>query len=256
MPVGEWRSQLETRVTADQVDTPVRGRGRPPRISRQQIIEAAVALSHEVGLADLRMSAVAERLGVRPSALNYYFSDRAELVELAAAAQLEWRSAGDWDLGPESGWQDWVRAIADSARATFLAQSELALHIRSTAIGGGAEGLEAIDQFLGVLARAGFDAEGLLRAPVFLMQVVSSSVQAELGALRAAATAERDAMVDSLSELPEEALPQVRAFFEGGGYSDWESQFHFNVEAVIDALSAHLERVKSSKKGTQRSRRR
>ena len=215
-----------------------------------------MSLSREVGLADLRMSAVAERLGVRPSALNYYFSDRAELIELAAAAQLDWQPAAAWALGPETAWQDWARGIAHSARTTFLNQAELALHIRSTTMGGLPSGFEVVDEFLGVLARAGFDAEGILRAPVFLMQVVSTSVQAELGAMSPGAAAEREAMVQSLTDLPDDALPRVRAFFEGGGYSDWETQFHFNVEAVIDALAVYLERVKSKNKGTRRSRKR
>jgi TetR/AcrR family tetracycline transcriptional repressor len=241
-------------VTTDQIETPVRGRGRPPRISREKIIAAAVSLSREVGLADLRMSAVAERLGVRPSALNYYFSDRAELIELAAAAQLDWQPT-EWKLGPETPWQDWARGIAHSARTTLLTQPELALHIRSTTtMGGRPSGFEVVDEFLGVLARAGFDEEGILRAPVFLMQVVSTSVQAELGAMGPEMAAEREAMVQSLSDLPDDALPRVRAFFAGGGYSDWETQFHFNVEGVIDALSVYLERVKGNTKGARRSR--
>jgi TetR/AcrR family tetracycline transcriptional repressor len=241
-------------VTTDQIETPLRGRGRPPRISREQIIEAAVSLSREVGLAELRMSAVAERLGVRPSALNYYFSDRAELIELAAAAQLDWQPAAEWKLGPDTPWQDWARGIAHSARITFLNQADVASHIRSTTMGGLPSGFEVVDEFLGVLVRAGFDEEGILRAPVFLMQVVSTSVQAELGAMSLEMTAEREAMVQALSDLPDDALPRVRAFFDGGGYSDWETQFHFNVEAVIDGLTAYLERLKGNTKGTRRSR--
>jgi AcrR family transcriptional regulator len=60
---------------------PGRSPGRPPRISRAQVLAAALALADEHGLGTLTMAAIAERLGVTPMALYRYVPGKAGLLD-------------------------------------------------------------------------------------------------------------------------------------------------------------------------------
>lgn len=55
--------------------------GRPPRIDRDQVLAAALALADEHGLEQLTMAAVAERLAVTPMALYRHVANKADLLD-------------------------------------------------------------------------------------------------------------------------------------------------------------------------------
>lgn len=55
--------------------------GRPPRIHRDQVLSAALALADEHGLEQLTMAAVAERLAVTPMALYRHVANKADLLD-------------------------------------------------------------------------------------------------------------------------------------------------------------------------------
>ena len=57
--------------------------GRPPRISRAMIAEAA----HELGLEGLTLKAVADHLGVSIAALYHHVSGKDDLMRLAASTR-------------------------------------------------------------------------------------------------------------------------------------------------------------------------
>ena len=61
-----------------------RPRGRPPRISLEQVLDAAASLG-----SSLSMRAVARELGVGVSSLYYYVQSREELVTLVAERVME-----------------------------------------------------------------------------------------------------------------------------------------------------------------------
>lgn len=83
--------------------------GRPPRISRQAVVDAAV----EVGLDEVSMQAVARRLGVTTPALYSHVAGRAELVALARTALAERLGAVSSDA---SGWREWLADFAHAVR--------------------------------------------------------------------------------------------------------------------------------------------
>lgn len=60
--------------------SPARRVGRPARVDREQIAQAAA----DIGLSELTMRAVADRLGVSVTSLYYHVRDREELRNLAA----------------------------------------------------------------------------------------------------------------------------------------------------------------------------
>src|SRR4051812_22789543 len=73
------------------VDAAAPRRGRPPRISRAQIVQAARNAGEQPSMAD-----VARALDVAPGALYHHVRDRDELLELVAAQVLEETAFDDW----------------------------------------------------------------------------------------------------------------------------------------------------------------
>jgi AcrR family transcriptional regulator len=84
-----------------------RRRGRPPRVSRDQIVRAAVALLHEQPDEHLTMARVAARVGVSPMALYRHFQDRDELVDEVVGHVLAERNAA---IPRDGSWPDQLRA--------------------------------------------------------------------------------------------------------------------------------------------------
>jgi AcrR family transcriptional regulator len=84
-------------------------RGRPRKLELGQVIDAALA----VGLQQLTMAAVAERLGVAKAVLYGYVANREELIRVAtahAARRLQY---------PEDHGQPWSTWILEDARALY-----------------------------------------------------------------------------------------------------------------------------------------
>src|SRR5258708_1750265 len=153
----------------------VKPRGRPRQIDRERIVEAAL----DVGLESLTMRAVAERLGVHPSALNYHVSGREELLGAVASSVFELAWQEPWSPSPGATWQEWVRAYALAVRRMLLANGSLALYFQLSQ-GPGVGELEQFDQFLGSLIDAGFDDTAVAHATTYISQVVFMSVRDEL----------------------------------------------------------------------------
>ena len=89
-------------------DTGKRSAGRPPRVTRDQVVEAACA----IGLESVDMGSVARKLGVGVATLYGHVDSREHLVGLAAK-KLAARH-GISDVG-----QDWQEAIREHARRSF-----------------------------------------------------------------------------------------------------------------------------------------
>lgn len=88
-----------------------RRRGRPARLSRERIIEAAVALLDSRSLEELSVQSVAEVLGASKMSLYHYFPNRDELFYAVA----EQAFATFETPAPAGGWDEqllnWLRAL-------------------------------------------------------------------------------------------------------------------------------------------------
>jgi TetR/AcrR family transcriptional regulator, tetracycline repressor protein len=123
-----------------------------PVSRRDEVLEAALDLLDEVGLAALTTRRLAERLGVRPGALYRHFdSKRALLVAMVD------RTLSDAPPAPLGGaWPEQVRAVATSARAAMLSRRDGALLVIGNVVPsvGGQARWQA---FLDILRAAGFE---------------------------------------------------------------------------------------------------
>ncbi|MFL6159506.1 MAG: TetR/AcrR family transcriptional regulator C-terminal domain-containing protein [Marmoricola sp.] len=128
-----------------------RGRGRPSRISRDQIVAAAL----ELGPEDLRMSAVAKALDVGPAALYNHVRDRDELLALMAARILDETEYDDFEPPAGAPWQDWISAFAHATRGAVIANPQLLQYVRLTSAPTGLR-LDRIEHLAAVMDEAGF----------------------------------------------------------------------------------------------------
>ena len=71
-------------------DEPKRSKGRPPRIDREKILEAARTIDPD----KVTMQAVADILEVNPTALNYHVGGREGFMRLVAMDRVRHGSGG------------------------------------------------------------------------------------------------------------------------------------------------------------------
>ncbi len=122
--------------------------GRPPRISRQAIAEAA----HELGLDGLTLRDVADHLGVSIAALYHHVSGKDDLMRLAAEY-----SAARMPLPEDRGqhWGVWLYEWAVYNLDAFVAKPGLLAQYLEGAISADAIAGN-VDTILAVLVRQGF----------------------------------------------------------------------------------------------------
>src|SRR5713226_2510537 len=89
-------------------------------LTRERLVEAALALVNEEGLEGLSMRALADRLEVKASSLYWHVRDRRELLDLLAEEILETVSRPR----RRSSWRENVVAIAEALRWRVAAQKD------------------------------------------------------------------------------------------------------------------------------------
>lgn len=179
--------------------------GRPPKINREMIAEAA----NSVGLGDLTVRAVAEELDVSVATLYHHIDSKADLLRLAA------ERAASLMRVPEDNGQHWARWLLEWGRynhVAFLTEPELL-----TQYLGGAISAEVIaentDTIIGNLVRQGFTPQEAMESYHLITScaigaAVSAHRERELVA-SGRPTVEEHRRV--LASLDDEELPHLRA---------------------------------------------
>ncbi len=202
--------------------------GRPPRISKAMIAEAA----HDLGLDGLTLKAVADHLGVSVAALYHHVSGKEELMRMAAE-----RSTRAVPLPVDNGqsWAQWLRDWANYNRAVFSMQPGLLSQYIDGAITP-AVVVENLDTILGVLVREGFSiaqanaAYGLVSSYV-LGTVVGASWEHAVGG--------RASYQRALARRGKDQLPHVRALLASKDAED-EASFERQLETVLRGIATRF----------------
>jgi AcrR family transcriptional regulator len=153
--------------------SPAPRRGRPPRASREQIVDAAVALLRAAPDEPLTMARVAHAVGLTPMALYRHFKDRDELMDDVVGRILVERNAAIPREGP---WQDQLRAwilggldhlvpCAQVVQVVFAGNSTRWVHDAATLVR--------------ILEQAGFVDDELAEMQVWIALSVGGYVMAE-----------------------------------------------------------------------------
>lgn len=224
-----------------------RAKGRPPRIDAEKIIEAARALPPE----SVTMQAVAERLGVDPTALNYHVGGRAGFMRLVALDRARAAAARFAVESVEGTWEERLRAFAVAMRASIGSIGPLAPHLEYDSSAAFAY-MGPIERILEALVEAGFDLETSARA---LTLVAHAAVHAGKADARARARASGDAgphrggtsFLAFAAQSPDD-FPLLHRLVAGevGGLApreNWSSdrQFDFEIDAILAGLRALLD---------------
>lgn len=136
-----------------QTPSNTRKRGRPTRVTRADIIEAARTFP----LRDLTMQAVADSLGVDRTTLRYHVESREVLIDLVASAMLD--DALTRARIPQQGtWQEVLRSFASITHEALGALGDHMTYTPASVLTSGAA-LDIVEDVLQVLAEAGFDEE-------------------------------------------------------------------------------------------------
>ncbi len=214
-----------------------------PQLTRDRIVEAAVALVDEAGVDALTMRAVAQRLGAGTMSLYRHVSGREALLDIVLQAMTaEIRSSpltGDWraDLG----------AIARDIRRGLLRRPQLTVLLTSRSGRGGAE-LPMLDRTLGVLRSAGFGRRGAVMANHALGNYVAGAALWEAvglaGASGEARDAQRAAIGAMVEHLPADVFPNLAWAAPKFIAGDAEERFEFGLSCLLDGFEARLSRRK------------
>lgn len=147
---------------------PRRSVGRPrkeaaqaaPVLDRAQIVGAALALIDEQGLPALTIRALAQRLGVAPSAVYWHVSSRDELLSGAVALAL-----GGVAQGLAGGtWRERLAALLRRFRAVLREHPQLASVVATQMTYNDAFDLPLVDHVVEALEDARFDGPDLVDA--------------------------------------------------------------------------------------------
>ncbi|MGY0498429.1 TetR/AcrR family transcriptional regulator C-terminal domain-containing protein [Nocardia sp. FBN12] len=213
-----------------------RGRGRPQKISREQIICAARSVAPEV----LTMQAVADVLGVDPTSLNYHVGGKAGLRELVARDVFE-SELRRVVLPAEGDWRQVLTLFATALRDAVVVVGTLVPYLRPSHAGGSAT-LASVERVLRALVEAGF---GIEEARGALMLVTDAAASAGRDALTAQRGGDPDVaeLAAALSVVPETNFPMLRdvvAISQRPRRDAEEDRLSFDLTVIIAGLQHRL----------------
>jgi AcrR family transcriptional regulator len=207
--------------------------GRPRQITREQIVEAGAAL----GLENLTVRAVSEKLNVTRAAVYNYIRDSDELRRAVAGATM---ADFAFDVSDATDWQTLLTRFAKAFRSWRLAQPDAAQFVTLREIESVGV-FVAVEFLLATLVEAGFAEDVAPRALEFLSGVVWINTHDQLLALSAAdgVHPQQTQLQDVIESLG--AYPRMQRLVANNEvYGVYDARFEFEVRGVIRALEAEL----------------
>lgn len=132
-------------------DSPQTGR-RP--LTRQRLVDGAVALADAGGIDSLTMRSLARELGVKPMSIYHHVANKDAVLDAMVDSVFS-----DIELPPANvGWSEAMRQRADSTR-TALLRHRWAIGLMQSRTSPGPATLQHHDAVIGCLRRAGFSIE-------------------------------------------------------------------------------------------------
>jgi TetR/AcrR family transcriptional regulator, tetracycline repressor protein len=209
---------------------PRRPRGRPAKISREQI----VAVTRTIAPQGLTMQAVADALGVSRKALHYYVGDRQGLLSLVVIDRFEAELAVI-ELPDHTDWQSVMRGYARAFRDGLI-QVGVSIEHRPLHGAGAAAALGLAERVIAVLLAAGFAPDDARKGLTAVANIAQSAAQVAIQA----STGQHDygaETKDALNSAVPEQYPALRSVLTGPAPSYLE-QFEFELDVAISGLEA------------------
>ncbi len=210
-----------------------------PRLDRERVLRAAVALADEIGVTAMSMRKLGEAVGVEAMSLYNHVVNRDDLLD-----GMVDRVFAEFDL-PEvdDDWKVAMRRRAHSARAV-LRMHPWAIALVESRTSPGPATLTHLDAVLGCLRASGFSLEltghavALLDAYTYGFAMQEATLPFDTGDQTA------ELAESMLAEMSPGDYPHLVEFASGRviqpGY-DFGDEYDFGLDVVLDGLERHLD---------------
>ncbi len=216
-----------------------RSKTRPP-LSRERVLQAAMALADERGAGDLTMRKLAKELGVEAMSLYNHVANKDDLLD----GMIDLVFAEIDPPVPGGDWKAELRKRAFSTRAALL-RHRWAVGEMEGRSSHGPSNLKVHDAVLGTLRAAGFSLEMTVHAMSvqdayiygFALQQTDMSPESPED-FAAVARQQMTDYAEALSELPH-LVEVVGGHVAEAGY-DYDAEFAFGLDLILDGLERLL----------------
>jgi AcrR family transcriptional regulator len=212
--------------------TSVRRAGRRPRVSREQVLDAALRLADEGGLAAVTMASVGARLGVEAMSLYRHIGNKEEMLdglvdrvfaEIEVPADVrDWRDAMRW------------RAISTH---DALRRHPWAIGLMESRSQPGPATLGHHEAMVAILLRAGFDGRMAVRVYNLLDSYIYGFALQE-ATLPFSSPEEMASKSEQMLAVVADAYPHLAAVqrdLVGSGF-DYADEFEAGLDIILGAL--------------------
>jgi len=207
-------------------------RKRKP-LDQAQIVRAALALLDQVGLDELTMRRLAERLGVRAASLYRHVRNKDELLVL-----LGDEISGEIPFpNPGASWRDQLIEAAWNVRRGLAAHRDGARVLASTAPFGPRR-LRHIDNMLGILRAAGLSDRDAVRAAYHGNNFVTEFAADEARFATVGRKQSSAPMRKLFKSLPQRDYPNIVALADHLAFDDMDALFEFGIEMWLHGIRA------------------
>ena len=208
-----------------------------PTVTRERIVEQALALLDEVGYDGLTMRRLAERLGIQAASLYNHVPDKQALLGLlgdAVCAEVR-------EPGPRGAWRRQLELLAADYRRVLLAHRDAARVLLATPPVG-PNRLRVIERTLSALRGAGLPdhvvVDGSVAFNVYVTGFVLDETRGRAG--EDLSEAEVAQFTRWWRSLPAERYPTLAALAEQMLDGDLDRRFAFGLRALLDGLERHV----------------
>jgi TetR/AcrR family transcriptional regulator, tetracycline repressor protein len=205
-------------------------RARPRAgLTREKVLDGAIAYVDEHGLAALSTRKLGAALGVEGMTLYHYVPTKAALLDGMVERVLE-QAAGELAPAGERPWPDVVREVATRFRAVLLAHPGLLAVVATRPVNSPAA-FRILETGLAVMTGQGVPLARAMDALNAVMTFVVGHTLAEAGQT----PGHEDAFDPATTELPDPtACPNLAEALRTGAGLDFSTRFHKTLDILID----------------------
>ncbi|MFG3223741.1 TetR/AcrR family transcriptional regulator C-terminal domain-containing protein [Kitasatospora sp. NPDC048194] len=209
-------------------------------LTREKVIDAAIAYVDEHGLAALSNRKLGAALGVEGMTLYYYVPSKAALLDGMVERLLE-LSAGDLFAAPSGPWTDVVRDFAVALRRMLLDHPAM-LTVLATRPAATPASLALLERGITVLRDDGVPLADALDVLNSVVRWTLGHALAEVGETPHHEGTEPQP--EEFSALDRDTYPHLARAFATGEGLDSEQCFHRTLRILLAGYAAELERAK------------
>jgi len=214
-------------------------------LSRERVLDGAMRVADDGGLASLTIRSIAQQLGVKPMSIYHYVGGKEEIID-----GIVDRVFGEMDMPAAQGdWRASMHRRCASARAV-LRRHPWAIPLLQSRTSPGPQTLRHLDAVIGCLRGAGFSLELTAHAYALIDSYVYGFALSEASLpINGPATVGEVAESMMLQYVAAD-YPNLLEFSTGHilqpGY-DFALEFDYGLDLVLGALEAELKRHRTAR---------